>query len=322
MRFSNCSAASGPQLRIVVSDSCSKPPVLLAPGKFLFKQQLKGLVSTLLSRPKPEVKRSDGIFPLAKGENVLPADVCAEFANGFRIDGGASVTKVDLRNFKADSPFDAFQMFRNCRNLVEIDLAGMGRVEILNAESMFDFCFRVRRINLGNLDFGLAQNMKSMFAKCPELEEINLGSSRPHSARTADHMFDGCRALRSIDFSGWDGVRITSAAHMFSRCEHLVRLDLSGLNLRELTNVANMFEGCSSLASIDLSGMNLDGVEHRQLVANMFKGCGRLREVVLRGCTSLTGDIVAEELHCLTAANQGMKVKIVGCKTQPLPQGL
>ena len=310
MRFSNCSAASGPQLRIVVSDTCSKPPVLLAPGKFLFKQQLKGLVSSLLSRPKPEVKRSHGIFPLAKGENVLAGEACAEFANGFKIADGASVTGVDLRNFKADSPFDAFQMFRNCRNLVEIDLAGMGRVEILNAESMFDFCFRVRRINLGNLDFGLAQSINAMFEECAELVEINLGSTRPHCARTADHMFDGCRALRSIDFSGWEGVRITSAAHMFRRCEHLVRLDLSGLNLRELTNGASMFEGCSSLESVDLSGMNLGGVEHMQLVAGMFKGCGRLREVVLRGCTSLTGDIVAEEVGNLCAFNHGMKVKI------------
>ena len=154
---------SGSQLRIVVSETCSKPPVLLAPGKFLFKQQLKGLVSTLLSRPEPELKRSHGIFPLAKGENVLPADVCAEFANGFKIDGAASVTKVDLRNFKADSPFEAFHMFRTCSSLEEVDLSGLESVDVVIAQGMFGQCSKMKRIDLGNLDFGLTQSMDAMF---------------------------------------------------------------------------------------------------------------------------------------------------------------
>ncbi len=193
MRFSNSGAPSGSQLRIVVSETCSKPPVLLAPGKFLFKQQLKGLVSTLLSRPEPELKRSHGIFPLAKGENVLPADVCAEFANGFKIDGAASVTKVDLRNFKADSPFEAFHMFRTCSSLEEVDLSGLESVDVVIAQGMFGQCSKMKRIDLGNLDFGLTQSMDAMFEACAELVEINLGSTHPHCARTADHMFDGCR---------------------------------------------------------------------------------------------------------------------------------
>ena len=303
------SVSPTPQLRIVVKQGAAKLPTVLAPGKYLIVEQVSKFFSSLFGTSNASSQRSEGVYPLAKGSNVILLSLAPEFTKGLRIVNGEDVSVVDFDNFKAEGPFNALEMFKGCSSLTTVDLTGMGCVKVCDAAWMFYGCRQLRSINMGNLDFCNVTSFNRMFSECSAIEEINLESVHSRRPVLTDYMFEGCHCLSHIDFTGWCDVRITSALRMFASCWKIKDLSLAGLNFGSVTNINGMFDGCLGLERVDFSGLNLDKMTVP--AARIFDGCRKLREVILRHCSPKTQDMITLQINQLVSANPGMKVNII-----------
>lgn len=295
------SVSPTPQLRIEVKPGAAKLPTVLAPGKYLIVEQVSKFFNSLFGNSNASNKRSEGVYPLEKGTNIIRLSLVPEFAKGLRIVNGEGVSVVDFDNFKAEGPFNALEMFKGCSSLTTADLTGMGCVKVSDASWMFYACRQLRSINMGNLDFCNVTSFARMFSDCAALEEINLESVHSNRTVSAAGMFDGCHSLERIDFTGWCDVTIENAERMFASCWKIKNLSLTGLRLSRLKNVDHMFAGCIGLERVDLSGICLDDIQE---VKGMFENCPKLKEVVVRNCTAKTQDFI-------TVIINSDKVKII-----------
>ena len=124
---------------------------------------------------------------------------------------------------------NCFDLFRQCYNLVSIDLS------TLNTENV--------------------RSMKNMFLYCPKLESIDLSGIDTSGVTDMDYMFSGCTALKTVELSGFDTSGLFKMGGMFENCSSLESVDLSGFRLGEsfASDSDSIFSGCTSLKEIKIN---------------------------------------------------------------------
>ena len=142
--------------------------------------------------------------------------------------------------------------FRNCSNLVSIDLSG--------------------------LDTSNVTNMHGMFYGCSSLSMLDVSSFDTSKVTDMDSMFYGCSALTMLDVSNFDTSNVKDMGEMFRRCSSLVTLDLSSFDTSKVTLMWDMFVGCSSLTSLEVSNFDTSKVWNME---DMFFDCSSLFFVFL-----------------------------------------
>ena len=60
-------------------------------------------------------------------------------------------------------------MFRNCSNLVSLDLSGFDTSDVIAMDGMFDGCENLTTLDLSNFDTSKLDSMWSMFLNCENL---------------------------------------------------------------------------------------------------------------------------------------------------------
>ena len=119
--------------------------------------------------------------------------------------------------------------------------------------NMFKNCYNIIEIDLSSFDTTSVTTMESMFTGCSLLTSINLSNFETFSVTKMNGMFSGCSLIESLDLSSFDSASVTTMEGMFSGCSSLKSLDLSNFNTPSLITVGGMFYGCLSLTSLDLS---------------------------------------------------------------------
>ena len=102
-------------------------------------------------------------------------------------------------------------MFKNVKDLIEIDLS--------------------------EFDSSSVADMNSMFFGCSNLKKINISNFDTSKVKTIDSMFEGCSSLRLLDISNWNTSSVISAGNMFSDCDDLLFLDTSNTTIIGLTYI-------------------------------------------------------------------------------------
>ncbi len=116
--------------------------------------------------------------------------------------------------------------FRNCTELVSVDLTGF--------------------------DTGYGNTMVQMFAGCTKLETADLsGINKTYNIAHVSQLFAGCESLKTVRLMQ-NASNIIQYNEMFTGCTSLETLDLSMLNTAKATNMTGMFSGCTSLNEIIL----------------------------------------------------------------------
>ena len=143
-------------------------------------------------------------------------------------------------------------MFRNCSNLISLDLSGFDTSDVIAMDGMFDGCENLTTLDLSNFD---TSNLDSMWS-----------------------MFLNCENLTSLDLSSFDTSKVKNMFSMFENCHHLIELDLSSFDTSKVENMRNMFWGCDSLTTIK-------GVIDMKSCTNydeMFYNCPKLKGVKIK----------------------------------------
>ena len=176
-----------------------------------------------------------------------------------------------LNNLNTCNSTAMVNMFRNCENLINLDISNFDTTNVIYMDLMFGFSNKITTLDLRSFNTEKVTSMIDMFYGCNSLENLNISSFNTAKVTRTDGMFGFCLSLQKLDVSGFDTSKVTSMQGMFRSCRSLISLDISNFNIENVTNMNRMFMDCSSLTSLDLGKKFTKIADNHE---DMLKNCG------------------------------------------------
>ena len=157
---------------------------------------------TVLAWALPSADTDDSGNPLytlivaADGPVRLPENskcLFASFTNLIGIDFAGCVDTFAVT--------DMSWMFRNCPQVVSLDLSSFDTSAVTNTSSMFFGCFQLQSLNLSSFDTAAVTDMSFMLSSCWQLQAVDLSSFDTAAVNTMEGMFGDCPALERVTVS-------------------------------------------------------------------------------------------------------------------------
>ncbi|ELP8596283.1 BspA family leucine-rich repeat surface protein [Listeria monocytogenes] len=189
---------------------------------------------------------------------------------------GSGIEKVIIRDNNyptAPSLLTTEGMFKNCSNLMEVDLSGLDTSAVTTMWDMFDSCRALEELDVSHFDTSSVTNMSYMFYDNRNLEVLDVSNLDTSSVTNMYAMFENCTSLEELDVSNFDTSSVTSMYRVFNGCEKLKKLDVSNFDTSSATAMVQMFRNCSALEKLDVSNFNTSLVTDMRA---MFAGCTSL----------------------------------------------
>ena len=90
-------------------------------------------------------------------------------------------------------------MFRNCSNLISLDLSGFDTSDVIAMDGMFDGCENLTTLDLSNFDTSNVTDMRDMFYGCSNLTTIKgVLDMKSCTEENYYFMFYKCPKLRGV----------------------------------------------------------------------------------------------------------------------------
>ena len=143
-------------------------------------------------------------------------------------------------------------LFRNCTNIISIDLSSFDSSKVNNIYYMFGRCFNLEKINLNNFNTEKVTDMGYCFNKCKSLKEITFPSSfNTKNVQNMEFMFHYCETLKELSFpNNFIADNVIDMKAMFGKCYSLEKVDLRNFNTSNVKDMSYMFEQCTNLKEI------------------------------------------------------------------------
>ena len=226
----------------------------------------------------------DGKFENQYGWQLAISTANADWFEGDLVLGSFVVDEIT--NLSRD-PY-ASQMFRHCKNLVNVDVS-KADFGVVDTVWLFQFATSVESVNLG-VGFKCTTSVNacsSFFSGCTNLKTItgsfDLSNIEDNSATFAYgdqgngvmvNMFENWSSLETIDLTSLfsNANNIWSTYKMFSGCTSL-KTAIIGNTLSDVQYLKYMFSGCTSLTKVTLEVPNDCDLDYT------FQNCTSLESV-------------------------------------------
>ena len=161
---------------------------------------------------------------------------------------------VGLANLDTANVTNMSGMFRNCHNLMNLDLSNFNTVNVTNMAEMF-VNYKGADLDFSNFNTANVTDMADMFSG---YQGRTLDLSHFNTANVTDMswMFAGCENLTRLDLSNFDTAKVTDMSFMFSYHFGVKNLDLSHFDTSRVTNMYGMFLKNDVLESLNLSNFD------------------------------------------------------------------
>ncbi|PSA16314.1 BspA family leucine-rich repeat surface protein [Listeria monocytogenes] len=179
----------------------------------------------------------------------------------------SNLMEVDLSGLDTSAVTTMWDMFNSCRALEELDVSHFDTSSVTNMSYMFYDNRNLEVLDVSNLDTSSVTNMYAMFEDCTSLEELDVSHFDTSSVTDMYRVFNGCEKLKKLDVSNFDTSSATAMVQMFRNCSALEKLDVSNFNTSLVTDMRAMFAGCTSLEAFDVSNFDTSSVTN---MAAMF----------------------------------------------------
>ncbi|EAV9820768.1 BspA family leucine-rich repeat surface protein [Listeria monocytogenes] len=190
----------------------------------------------------------------------------------------SNLMEVDLSGLDTSAVTTMWDMFSSCRALEELDVSHFDTSSVSNMSYMFYDNRNLEVLDVSNLDTSSVTNMYAMFEDCTSLEELDVSNFDTSSVTDMYRVFNGCEKLKKLDVSNFDTSSATAMVQMFRNCSALEKLDVSNFNTSLVTDMRAMFAGCTSLEALDVSNFDTSSVTN---MAAMFSDNEKLEELDL-----------------------------------------
>ena len=173
-------------------------------------------------------------------------------------------------------------MFRNCNNIISIDLSSFDSSDVTNMKYMFGKCHYLKEVELSNLITDKVTDMSYMFNKCANLEQIILPDSfNTKNVETMEFMFYSCLNLSDLKFSpNFKTSKVKSMKGMFKKCHNLKNINLTNFTSENLVDMGYMFDLCTSMEKILFTNKEFKTNKVTNMIY-MFHKCYNLNEIYL-----------------------------------------
>ena len=174
---------------------------------------------------------------------------------------------------------DCSYMFRNCENIIRLDLSSFDSSDVNNMHYMFGKCHNLQEVVLSNLVADNITDMSYMFNRCFSLEKVVFPPSfNTSNVKKMESMFTFCQNLTEIHFSdNFKTNNVKSMSGMFKNCYKLKEIDLRNFTTQNLLDMGNMFEGCVNLEKILISKEFRTSLV--SIMSYLFYSCINLKEI-------------------------------------------
>ena len=159
-------------------------------------------------------------------------------------------------------------MFRECIDIIKIDLSNFNTSNVINMVTMFMDCSKLISLNLSNFDTSKVTKMDSMFRNCPELLSLDLSYFDTSNVISMGALFYQSSKLYSIDLSSFNTSKVTNMGSMFSGCSSLNSLNLSNFDTSNVVDMGNLFSGCSNLEYVNLKNFREESISTKEDIFN------------------------------------------------------
>ncbi|EAD9168191.1 BspA family leucine-rich repeat surface protein [Listeria monocytogenes] len=190
----------------------------------------------------------------------------------------SNLMEVDLSGLDTSAVTTMWDMFNSCRALEELDVSHFDTSSVTNMSYMFYDNRNLEVLDVSNLDTSSVTNMYAMFENCTSLEELDASNFDTSSVTSMYRVFNGCEKLKKLDVSNFDTSSATAMVQMFRNCSALEKLDVSNFNTNLVTDMRAMFAGCTSLEALDVSNFDTSSVTN---MAAMFSDNEKLEKLDL-----------------------------------------
>ncbi|MBC2205088.1 BspA family leucine-rich repeat surface protein, partial [Listeria seeligeri] len=120
---------------------------------------------------------------------------------------GSGIEKVIIRDNNyptAPSLLTTEGMFKNCSNLMEVDLSGLDTSAVTTMWDMFSSCRALEELDVSHFDTSSVTNMSYMFYDNRNLEVLDVSNLDTGSVTNMYAMFEDCTSLEELDVSNFD----------------------------------------------------------------------------------------------------------------------
>ncbi|EKB5890577.1 BspA family leucine-rich repeat surface protein [Listeria monocytogenes] len=190
----------------------------------------------------------------------------------------SNLMEVDLSGLDTSAVTTMWDMFNSCRALEELDVSHFDTSSVTNMSYMFYDNRNLEVLDVSNLDTSSVTNMYAMSEDCTSLEELDVSNFDTSSVTDMYRVFNGCEKLKKLDVSNFDTSSATAMVQMFRNCSALEKLDVSNFNTSLVTDMRAMFAGCTSLEALDVSNFDTSSVTN---MAAMFSDNEKLEKLDL-----------------------------------------
>ena len=189
-----------------------------------------------------------------------------------------NLVEIDTGNFSVDRVETMRNMFCNCQKLKSLDTTTWGTDNVTDMAYMFLNCYALEEIiGSENWNTGNVQTMLQTFAFCKTIKQINASGWDVSNVTNMVGTFGQCFALEKVDTTGWKPVSVTTTQNMFYNCYALTEIIGSGgWTMPKITALNSMFQSCSSLPYVDVTGWGLSNAEN---MYSTFWKCTSLKEI-------------------------------------------
>ena len=142
-------------------------------------------------------------------------------------------------------------MFRNCSDLISLDLSGFDTSNVFAMAYMFDGCENLTALDLSNFDTSKVDNMSCMFLNCESLISLDLSSFDTSKVKDMHSMFENCFSLAKLDLSSFDTSKVENINEMFSKCSNLTTIE-GVIDMKSCEYYKNMFHNCPKLRDVKI----------------------------------------------------------------------
>ena len=184
------------------------------------------------------------------------------------------------------------KMFKNCENIVKIDLSNFDTSEIEDMEGMFHGCTKLRSINFGNINTEKVIKMNKMFYNCISLETLDLSKFNTQAVNEMEDMFNNAKSLLSLDLSSFKTTSVYNMENLFYNCKSLIYLNLASFEETNEVSIDNIFFNISSSLIYCIDSSKSPKIYNILYQKNMLNKCDN-------DCFTGKTKLITEEKKCV-----------------------
>jgi surface protein len=252
-------------------------------------EETKGLIKEAIVSKGVEVSDTDSFRSYAEKINNIQSGGSSDlkitdceylFYNGTRL---SMIPQI----FSLCKPASTRYLFYNCRQVTEIDLAGLDMSNVTDAYGMFLNCMALTTIL--NLDLSKVQSIHSIFSGC-----TNLNIPSDLNTSNVTNFYDAFRQMNTTSLPSID----TSKGEIFTRfCYGSRQLEtVPELDLSSAIDVEIMFYQCAAL-------VNLGGFKNLGKAYTVQESAYLDYTMELKHCVNLTHDSLMSVINKLYDLN-------------------